>query len=124
MGLKLNIDTENGIIQIFLSGKLSLDLMMEQRSLIIKSVKEYKLRRVLLDFSKTTGKLSVFEYFEMASTFRDSFKDPIRLGINLDTNRLPKDKQEFIETTYRNHGINLRIFYNFDDTEKWLKELN
>lgn len=90
--------------------------------MILDLCREHHCRRVLIDDRNVVYTASIISIFDLAKYY-------VEMGVPRCINRAAvvvnpvyEETNSFFETVVRNRGVNLRIFYDYEEAEVWLLE--
>lgn len=89
---------------------------------LIRACKEHGCNKLLVDDRDVKYTASILTLYELAN-FYTTEGIPLKLRrVAIVADSQYEENNEFFETTSRNRGVNLRVFYRIEDAEAWLNK--
>jgi len=121
MAIRYSIEVRDQYIYLTGEGiETGLEENVEIHRLILDACKEHQRQRVLIDDRNVTYTASVLSLYMLAKEYPEV--DPKRFiqRAALLANESYRNNNQFFEDTMRNRNVNLRVFYDLEEAEKWL----
>lgn len=121
MSIRYSIEVRDHYLYLTGEGiEAGLEENVEIHRIILDACKEHQRQRVLIDDRNVTYTASVLSLYVLAKEYAEV--DPKRFiqRAALLANESYRNDNQFFEDTMRNRNVNLRVFYDLEEAEKWL----
>jgi hypothetical protein len=113
---------EDGILEIVHTGRMTIQEATESRNEAAGIMNERGLRYVLADVSQTDHSEATMDLYEFNASHYEVFPPRTRLAVVIPPDPSKAKSAEFAETVALNRGIAMRIFLEYDDAIRWLRQ--
>ena len=117
---KIEYIENKGIVLLTTSGTYELDAEVETLKKMASTLKEHNCNRCIFDHRDTNVIAKVHQSFERSALYEKIWRN--RATKAAIVFREINEDFEFLETTVRNRGWNVRIFDDYDAAVDWLTE--
>ena len=110
---------------LYLVGEGTEDGLKENQQIhrmILDLCREHNRRRVLIDDRNVVYTASTISIFDLAKYYVEVGVPHCIKRAAVVVNPAYDETNDFFETVVRNRGVNLRIFYDYEEAEAWLVE--
>jgi hypothetical protein len=114
----LSIIDKGSYLLVEFFGEFSVNAGKQCVDRMVEACEKHRRSRVLLDCRRMTGKLGVFDRFEVTEYGASKRDQLMRFALlNRKDVVLPDN---FVENVAVNRGMNMKVFTDFDEAEHWL----
>jgi hypothetical protein len=121
MSIRYSIEVRD--LYLYLAGEgteAGLEENVEIHRIIVDACKEHHRQRVLIDDRNVIYTASVISLYVLAKQYAEVDVHRFIKRAALLANEAYRTENQFFENTMRNRNINLRVFYDLEEAEKWL----
>ena len=120
MPYEIKLVEQSGYFLMTLLGELTIAEHDEFRTDVVKKISETGFNRLLIDASRASPKMSVFDDFKYTSSHLSRLPFNLRTAIVHGADET--ERYKFIENVAQNRGVNIRVFANVTVALSWLNE--
>ena len=113
-----HLEIQNGYLFVAGIGEFDYRLAMEQFARVVAQAKTHACTRVLVDFTKIEGDISILTLYQVASQISNAAAEITALALIDRPERILPDR--FWEKTAQNRGFNARVFGSMDEGRRWI----
>jgi hypothetical protein len=127
MGMDVDIQQEEGFLNVRVTGRFSLEEANNGLIRMFEAVARHGTTRVLVDCRELQGSITTMENFDHASFGAEMIDEFSQRGVSKATRFAYvtvgafSDPDKFAENVAVNRGLDVRTFDNIDDALRWLE---